>query len=507
MSRISKNIAYNFLGQGLVLALGFVSVRYVFKQLGEEALGLIYFSLTMNALLCGALEMGICTTTVREVSGHIEKEAGYVRDLIRTASLFYWSTYVLLAIVVWFGAPYIVKKWVLMESLDVETAARALQVLGVAALVGLPRSLYASLLRGLQRMEFNNLIDVLTMGFQQFGTIVILVLGGALLHVVYWLAVGFALGVVTYLLVSMRFIPCQAFIPGYSSEVIKRNLRFSTNMTAISILAIVHTQADKVIMSKLLPLGMLGYYGFVYSMLAKASLFTGAISQAVFPSFTSLASANDYGTLLSQYWKFQNIVCLSIIPLFAAVPFVAHPLLTFIFNAEIANNLFLPVVILAIGFYMNAALAMSYVVSLAVGKPEISAKSNFLALFIVLPVTVALIYFGGLTGAALSWVFYRLFAYSYAVPRFCSECLGIPVWEWYKHTLKTLLVASVTYGLAWFLVGSMGDHTVGPLALAYILGSLVFLVGAFRLIGGGASGILRFGYGLRVWLGFPRANV
>jgi O-antigen/teichoic acid export membrane protein len=490
MTRLRKNIAYNFLGQGLLLILGFVAVKYVFKQLGEDALGIIYFSLTMNAVLGAMLEMGICTTTIREVSAYFEKDPAYIRDLIRTASLCYWSTYGLLAAAVWLGAPYIVEKWIILKTLDPETANRALQILVVGALLGLPRALYVSLFRGLQRMEFNNLIDIVTMGFQQLGTIVILVMGGSLLQVTYWLAAGFALGVLIYLFASTRFVSWSALVPGYSFKVIQRNLHFSANMTSISILAIIHTHGDKVIISKLLPLGTLGYYSFLYSLLARMSLLTGAISQAVFPSFSSLASGGDQGRLISQYRKFQNIVCLSTVPLYAAIPFATPPLLAFLFNAEIARDLLLPAVLLSVGFYMNGAMAIPYMLSLAVGKPEISSKSNFLALFVVLPATGVLIYFGGLAGAGLSWIFYHIFAYSYAVPRICSECLFMPVWEWYAHILKIVVLASLTYGAAWLLVASVGAYTVGELGMAYILGSAAFLIGAYRWIDGEQRGFL-----------------
>ncbi len=72
MSRLAKNIIYNLCGQALLLLLGFVAVKYVFRQLGEDAFGVIYFTLTVNAVLCAMLEMGICSTTVREVSAHSE---------------------------------------------------------------------------------------------------------------------------------------------------------------------------------------------------------------------------------------------------------------------------------------------------------------------------------------------------------------------------------------------------------------------------------------------------
>jgi O-antigen/teichoic acid export membrane protein len=205
VSRLSKNIIYNLLGQGLLLVLGFVAVRYIFRRLGEDALGIIYFTAVMNAILCAVLEMGICATTVREVSAHFESNHGYVKDVIRTFSLVYWALYALLAVAVFLLAPFLVKNWISLKAMDLATAIHVLRVLGIASLVALPKSFYVSLFRGLQRMEFNNFIDVATSGFQQFGTILILALGGNVFHVVYWFAGCYGLSVLAYFFVSTRF--------------------------------------------------------------------------------------------------------------------------------------------------------------------------------------------------------------------------------------------------------------------------------------------------------------
>jgi len=105
MSRLSKNIIYNLGGQGILLVLGFVAVRYINRQLGEDTLGIIYFTALINTLLCAVLEMGICSTTVREVSAHFQSEPDYIRDLIRTGSLFYWGAYLLFSVVCVFLGP------------------------------------------------------------------------------------------------------------------------------------------------------------------------------------------------------------------------------------------------------------------------------------------------------------------------------------------------------------------------------------------------------------------
>lgn len=483
MSKLSKNIIYNLFGQGLLLVLGFVAVKYVFKQLGEDALGIIYFTLTMNAVLCAVLEMGICSTTVREVSSHFQDEPAYIRDLIRTGSLFYWGAYVLLAVVIYFSAPILVEKWIRLKTMDVGTATHALQILGIASVVGLPQRFYASLFRGLQRMEFNNIIDAATNGLQQFGTVVILVLGGGLFQVVYWLAVCFALSILTYLFVSARFFSWRALIPGYSIVVTRRNLGFSLNMMSISILAMIHTQVDKVIVSKLLSIGTLGFYGFAWGVVSKATLLTGSVAQAAFPSLSALFKSGDRAAMMAQYRKLHDLICFATVPFFAAIPFAILPLFSYLFNRDVAQMLLLPITFLCVGYYMHGALHMPYYFSLAVGKPEISTRSNFYALFVVLPVTVLLVYFFGLPGAGFSWVFYHLFAYSYAIPRICSECLEMPVSEWYRHVLKIFALLGSTYGVAWVVVASVSAYTVQALGFAYIGASLAFLFGAYLMIG------------------------
>jgi len=490
MSRLSKNIIYNLLGQGLLLILGFVSIKYIFGRLGGDALGIIYFAAMMNAVLCAVLEMGICSTTVREVSAHFESEPGYIKNLIRTFSLFYWAACALFGVVIFFLAPILVEKWINLKMMDPATAIYVLRILGITSLVALPKSFYVSLFRGLQRMEFNNLIDVITSGLQQFGTILILALGGNLFHVVYWFVACYGLRIFAYLVVSARFFSLRSLIPGYSFDVVKRNLRFASRMMSISILATIHMQADKLIISKLMAIGVVGYYGVAYSNVSRGQLVTGAISQAAFPSFSALFKAGDRNRLMSQYQKLQDLLCFGIVPIFAAIPFALLPLFSYVLNEGVARLLLLPTTLLCVGFYMNGTLNVPYVFSLAVGKPGIAARANFYALFVVLPVTVVLIYYFGLTGAGLSWVFYHIFGYFYGVPRICSECLEIPVWKWYLHVLKIFTLVGLTYGIAWIILNVIGNHSILLLSLAYVSASIVFLAGSYFMIGKELKGTL-----------------
>jgi O-antigen/teichoic acid export membrane protein len=483
MSRLSKNITYNLFGQGFILVLGFIAVKSVFKQLGEDAFGIIYFTLTMNAVLCAVSEMGIASTTVREVSAHYHHDPEYIRDLIKTASLFYWAAYILLAIMIYFVAPVLIEDWIHLKKMDTFTAIHVLQVLGISMLLSLPRSLYASLFRGLERMEINNIIDVGASAIQQIGIIVILMLGGGLMPVIYWLAASFGIGMLCFFMTAFYFFSWKALIPGYSTIVVRRNLEYSSHMMSISLLAMIHTQFDKIILSKLLPVTLFGFYGFAYGAAAKTTLLTSAVAQAALPSFSSLFNLGGRDNMMPQYRKLQDLLCFGTVPIFGIIPFAVLPVFGFVFNPDIASMLLLPVTFLVLGFYMNNAINVPYVFSLAVGKPAISSKSNFLALFIVLPVTAILIDRFGLSGAGFSWVFYHLFAYAYAVPRICSECLKISVWKWYEHLLKIFGLIIVTYGLAWTLNSFIGNNSIFSLMISYLIGSILCLSGACFMIG------------------------
>jgi len=245
----------------------------------------------------------------------------------------------------------------------------------------------------------------------------------------------------------------------------------------------IHMQSDKAIVSKLLSLGVFGYYGMAYSAVSRGMLVSASVSQAVFPSFSALYKQGNRDGLMRQYKKLQDLLCYAIVPMFAAIPFAARPLFTFVLNAEAARMLLWPVTFLCIGFCMNGTMSIPYVFSLAVGKPEIAARTNYYALFAVLPVTVLLVFHFGIAGAGFSWVFYHLFAYAYMMPRACSECLGIPVWGWYLHVFKVFVMAGLTYGGAWAIMTSLASFSNLSLGLGYVLASIAFVAAAYRLIG------------------------
>lgn len=481
MSTLARNILYNLAGRVVLMGLGLLAVRFVLRRLGADAFGVILFTQTMGTVLSAVLDLGVSSTIVREVAAHAEEHPGYVRQLMRTAASLYWAAYVLIALITVALAPLLVAKWVVLQTMDSASATGLLQILATGSLLALPRLLYASVLRGVQRMGWTNAIDVSTAALQQAGTIIILLLGGDAFAVAWWLAVTYLAGLVAYVTASTRWVSWIGLLPGFSASAVRRNLRFSFHMMSITTLTTVHSQADKLALSKLLPIRTLGFYGFAWSVVSGASVVAYAIVQAALPSFSDLFHRGDRAGLMRTYRRLQSVATYATAPLFAAVAFCALPLFTFVFGQEVAQALLVPVVLLSLGFYLNNTLSVPGIVSFAVGRPGIVARQNFLALFIVLPVTVALVVAFGLVGAGLSWVFYQLFAYSYTAPRISRQCLDMAPSAWYAQVGRALALIAGTYGVAGALLAVTGKPSVPLLLAGYGLASVAFAAGTYLL--------------------------
>jgi O-antigen/teichoic acid export membrane protein len=491
MTRLTRNVIYNVAGQGLVLLLSLIAVRFIFRRLGDDTFGIIFFNLVLVAVLTSALELGVLSTIVREVSSHFESQPDYIRALIGTASSLYWSAGLLLVAVIWVTAPLLVTHWINLKTLDPDTAATTLRILSATALVALPKGLYTSLFRGRQLMGFNNAIDVGTAAIQQAGILLLLFAGGRVYEVAAWISASAILGLLAYVIVAARLFGWRALAPSFSMEVVRRNVAFTSHTMATSILAVVHVQAAQVIVSKLLPIAQFGLYGFASSTVNRATIVSGAVAQAALPSFSNLFRSGDRAALLTQYRKLQDMLCYGTVPLFAGVCFAALPVYRYLFNAPAAWLLMVPTAWLCLGYYMSGTVSVPYMFSLAVGRPDITMRTTLLALIFVLPVTVGLIYFFGLPGAGFSWVFYHAFVYAYMVRRISGECLSIPPRDWYCHVAKVMGIAAATFGLAWIAIVIPSGYSLIALIIGYVLATLAFAAASLFLIGPDLKSTLR----------------
>lgn len=483
MSRLARNIAYNLAGQVALTALGLVAVRFVFRGLGGEAFGIILFATAAGTLIAGVMDLGLSATIVREVSaaGVGIEARKHVISLFRTAVSFSWAGWIVLTAALFLAAPAIAAHWLDVRAMAPKTAAGLLQVTCAGAFLSLPRAMYAALFRGLQKMAGLNVIEVGWLAMQQAGMVAILLAGGGLFAVGWWFALSYVLGIAAFAVLTAMVVSPVAVLPGFSTVAVRRNLRFAAQMMSSSAFGALLGQADRLLVSKLMPVRTLGYYGFTASVAAALGRVAYAVVLAAFPSFSEAYRQSGRAAMREQHRHVQTLVLVVSAPGFAALAFASRPVFSWVFGSEIGGTLLWPAIILSAGWYLNAAVSASYFVSLAVGRADISARQNLLALFLILPAGAVLTWRLGLSGAAAIWLGYHLFALAYGIPRICRECLEEPVRAWFGQLVQMLALIGATYGLGFLLAAGLGGIRVGWLISAFLLASAAYAVGAIRL--------------------------
>lgn len=485
MSSLKKNFLSNLLGQVALVLIGFIGFKYVYTSLGEDGLGIIYFSIMLSTLLSAALDLGLTRTTIRELAGYQNVDPGYVVKLLQTFSSFYWAVYAVLVVAFGLSLPLIVGSWVKLATMDPDLAKHALLIIGASSLLAIPKTFLSSICVGMQKMHVNNSINVVGSIVQQAGIIYLLSMGGNIITVAYWIAVTSVLNVFTYLFFVARMVSFDALIPKISMDVVKRIRKFTKKMAWISLLVIVYKQLDKLLMSMLLPIGVMGIYSFIYMMVTKISLVTDAITQAIFPVFSELECQNDKTKSQRRFFEIQDMLVYGLVALFALFIFVAMPVLTFLLDKTKAEMLLLPAFLLSVAFYLNGTLRMINVYVYAMGKPIYVLRDILLLLTVVSPITIIMIFKYEMVGAALSWVVSSTVSAGYLVSNIYVKELNKSVWVWLRPVLSAVMLTCITYLPAWIVANYFFTNDLLYLVPFYIAASLVYCALAINFSTGG----------------------
>ncbi len=445
MSKLRRNIAVNIAGNAAVAVFSLIGVKFVFAGLGADALGLIYFTLATVGAVAAVLEMGIYSTAIREVAANRTSDPAYVRRLVQSGTLIYGMAFLFAAVVFYFAAPLIVARWIKLSSTEPALGIYALRVLGIGALTVLPQRFFASVCRGLEQLHLNNSIDVFSLVLQQAGVIVLVHYNVGLAGLSIWFALSFFVPLFLYAGAVARELSPASLIPHFSADVLKRNLAYSRGMMSVSLLGMLFSQGDKLLLAKLLPIGIVGNYTFTYYVLQRASVLTDAVVHASLPAFARVSAQETNEAVVRQFGKVLALVTIGSTLVFSVFAFFLPGVLAILLNPEVARQLILTSGLLALGFYMHAVVYVPHIVAVALGKPGIAIASNLWALIFVVPITVFLIVTYGAAGAAMGWVVYHIFGIGYVFPRVCRDCLGIPWRRWLLHSAAPMLAVAFVY--------------------------------------------------------------
>ena len=416
------------------------------KYIGIEAYGLIGLFAVVQAAL-NLLDMGMTPTLGREMarfSGGAHT-AQSIRDLLRSIELITWSIALVIALGIWAISGWLASDWLRTEKLSTEVIAQAFTIMGLVAAIRFVETIYHSSISGLQQQVLLNAMNAGLATLRGLGAVAILVWVSPTLWAFFlWQGLVSILTIGILVINTYRLIPRGEYSGQFSWDALQQVWRFSSGMLGITVLSLLLTQVDKILLSKLLPLSEYGYYTISCSVAATIFMFIGPIAQAWYPRFCALHASNDEMQLAENYHKATQLV--TVIGGSAAVVvifFSRELLLLWTQNTVLAEKASALVSVLMLGNIFNGFMTIPYQMQLAHGWTSLTMKINMGTVLIIVPVILLVTPIWGALGAAWVWVGINVFYILIAVNFMYRRILKKQRWRWYTQDLLLPMSSSI----------------------------------------------------------------
>jgi len=436
MGIIKKNIISNFAGTMWSAIMGLIFIPLYIKFMGLESWGIVGFFVTLQAIF-GFLDMGLSSTLNREMARlsvlpHKEQE---MRNIVRTLEAIYWCIAILVGITAVSLSPLIAHHWIKVGQLSMQTAEQALFIMGLLVALQMPIGLYTGGLMGLQKQVLLNTVNAGMNTLRSAGAVLVLWLCSPTIQAFFlWQIITSIVNNFLLAFFLWRGLPITEEKAIFQKQLLKGIWRFAAGMSGISILAIILTQLDKVILSKMLPLEMFGYY-MLASMIAMSlvRLFT-PVFFSIYPKFTQLVILNDQDGLKEFYHKSCQFMSVLVLPIAIVIALFSYEIiLIWTQNPVTAEKTHLLVSILICGTAINGLMNPPYALQLAFGWTRLSVLKNIIAVIILVPLIIYITKYYGAIGAASVWLVLNMGYVIFEIPIMHRRLLCKEKWRWYQQ--------------------------------------------------------------------------
>ena len=426
------------------MSLAFIPI-YV-KYLGIESYGLIGLFAVLQAWL-SLLDMGMTPTLGREMArftgGNHSNES--IRDLLRSIEIITVAVALLIAGGIALAANWIATDWLRAETLSPEVLAQAFGIMGLVIALRLVEGVYRSTIVGLQRQVLFNVVNSLMATLRGFGTVGILIWVSPTIEAfflwqcvvsIFTLAI---LGITTY-----RCIPKGERSGRFSLDALCGVWRFAGGMMGITLLALLLTQVDKILLSKLITLSEFGNYTLASMVAGALYMMITPITQAFYPKFCQLHAQCNNSELARIYHQGAQLVS-TIAGSTAIVLFLFAETLLRLWtqDAELAERVAPLLSVLVLGALLNGLMWIPYQIQLAYGWTRLAIWTNVVAVTLLVPIILWTVPYFGAMGAAWILVILNAGYCLISVQLMYRRILPDEKWRWYWLDVTMPLAAAL----------------------------------------------------------------
>jgi len=450
--------------------MGLAFIPLYIKYLGIEAYGLIGLFAVLQAWLA-LLDMGMTPTLNREMARFTggARSPESIRDLLRSIEIIALGIATLVGLGIWAASGWLASDWLRAENLPVDSVAQAFAIMGTVTALRFVEGVYRSCIVGLQRQVLFNVVNSVMATLRGGGAVVVLVwISPTIESFFIWQGAISLLTLAVLATATYHTIPKAERAARFSITALRSIGRFAGGIMGITFLALLLTQIDKILLSKLLTLGDYGYYTLATVVAGALYMLTNPITQAWFPRLSELHANNQQAELIKKYHQGAQLV--SVFMGSAAIIMIVFSetiLQLWTHDLELVTKSATLLSLLALGNLLNGLMWIPHQTQLAYGWTSLTARINIAAVAFIVPAILWITPRFGAEGAAWVWVGLNAGYVLIGIHFMHRKILKSEKWHWYwKDVLQPLLVATVVATiLAWAMPANLQDQ----IKLAWLL--------------------------------------
>lgn len=485
---LRKDIVANFAGQVWSGLIGLIFVPLYIRYLGIEAYGLVGVFAVMQAWLA-LLDMGMTPTLNREMArfsaGSHTPQA--IRDLLRSLELLALAAASIIALALFAAAGWLATDWLVADRLPAEEVEQAIVVMGMVVSLRLVEGIYRGALLGLQRQVFFNLANSIIATLRAAGAIAVLAWLAPTIEAFFlWQAMVSLASVGILGAATHRMLPASPRPPRFSRQALREIRNFAGGMMTVMLLALLLTQVDKILLSRLLTLEAFGYYALATAVSGGLALLINPVSQTFFPRFSEMVARGDGEGLVRNYHLAAQLASVFVAPAALMLIFFGRDLIAlWTGDTELAREVAPLLALLALGNLLNGMMHIPYALQLAHGWSGLAVRTNLAAVLVLVPAILWATPRFGAVGAAAVWVTLNAGYVLLGMQMMHRRLMGGEKAKWYvQDVAEPALAAAVAVSACWSLQSTQESKV---LDLAWLCLNAIFAyVAAFM-----ASGSLR----------------
>lgn len=405
-TRFRVNLLANGAGAVATSLIQFWLVRLYLRQMGVEAYGLVGVQATLWTLVQLA-DFGVSGAVNRELAIRTARgaDARDVRDLVRTLEAGYAVVGGVLGLLVVLSAP-LADAWLRHDRVSGEMIRHAVRAMGLLVAAQWSVSFYQGALLGMQRHALFNGVRIGTAVLTAAGAYVVLTrIAATPLALFLWQAAAALCQVALLAVCTWWCLPRDTHRPRVRASSLVGLWRVAAGMAGVTAAALVLSQADKVVASRLLSLETFGAY-MLGATVANALLYTfnGPVYTSVFPRLSSLAAGDDLARLERAYQRDWALMAAATVPAAAAIAVFARPLLLAWTGDAVVAGVAAPIAALLVsGMALNGLASITLALQLARNWSDLALAINTALCVVAFPAVWFLGRRFGATGAAAAW--------------------------------------------------------------------------------------------------------